>query len=63
VVAHRVGWSDEQVIACQLSTLAETVSRAGIRRQAVFLILPGQHDEPVFSKLYSPQFAHGFRPS
>jgi precorrin-4/cobalt-precorrin-4 C11-methyltransferase len=63
VVAHRVGWPDEQVIACQLSTLAETVSRADIRRQAVFLILPGQHDEPVFSKLYSPQFTHGFRPS
>jgi len=61
VVAYRVGWPDEQVIACQISTLTETVSRAGVRRQTVFLILPGQNEDPVFSRLYSPEFAHGFR--
>lgn len=63
VVAHRVGWPDELIITTQISTLAETVYNAGINKQAVFLILPGQNDDPIFSKLYSPEFTHGFRSS
>ena len=61
VVAYRIGWSDERVLTTKLSALAQTVKEAGIRKQAVFLILPGQEDDPVFSRLYDPAFCHGFR--
>ena len=61
VVAHRVGWPDERIMTTRISALAETVHHAGIKRQAIFLILPGQDDEPIFSRLYSSEFAHGYR--
>jgi len=61
VVAYRVGWPDEMILSASIADLAETVKEAGIRQQAVFLILPGQQDDPHFSKLYSPDFSHGCR--
>ena len=61
VIAYRVGWPDERILFSRLQDLAETVTREGITRQAVFLVLPGQDHEPVFSRLYSPDFHHGFR--
>lgn len=61
VIAHRVGWPEEKVLFARLSTLQATLSRENITRQAVFLVLPGQDDEPVFSRLYSKDFQHGFR--
>lgn len=61
VAAYRVGWPDERILKATLDTLSETVSREKISRQAVFLILPGQGDETAFSRLYSPEFHHGFR--
>lgn len=61
VVACKVGWPGELILTTQLSTLAQVVKEAGINRQAVFLVLPGQKDDPVFSRLYSPDFSHGFR--
>ncbi len=61
VVAHRVGWPDEKTITTQISAIPEVVKEAGVHKQAVFLILPGQKDDPVFSKLYSSEFTHGCR--
>jgi len=61
VVAYRVGWPDEMILPTSIANLAETVKDAGIRQQAVFLILPGQQDDPHFSRLYSPEFSHGCR--
>ena len=61
VVAHRVGWPDEMIITTQISALSAVVKEMGIHKQAIFLVLPGQKDDPVFSKLYSPEFAHGCR--
>ena len=61
VAAYRVGWPEERIFTAKISTLVETVKEAGIRRQIVFLVLPGQMDDPVFSRLYSPEFSHGFR--
>jgi precorrin-4/cobalt-precorrin-4 C11-methyltransferase len=61
VVAHRVGWPEERIIATCISALSETVHNAGIKKQAIFLILPGQDDDPVLSRLYSPEFTHGCR--
>lgn len=61
VLAYRVGWPDEIILSSPLSELVETVKNHDIKRQAVFLILPGQEEEKTFSKLYSPDFRHGFR--
>ena len=61
VVAHRVGWPDEMVVATRISGIVEAVRGGDIHRQAIFLILPGQEDDPVFSRLYSREFSHGFR--
>lgn len=61
ILGYRVGWPDALILATSLSRLLKTVQDAGIRRQAVFLVLPGQEDDPAFSRLYSPEFSHGFR--
>ncbi len=61
VVAYRVGWPDEMIITTYISALSKAVKGADIHNQAVFLVLPGQRDDPVFSRLYSTEFSHGFR--
>ena len=61
VLAYRVGWPDELIVATQISDLSEAVRDANIKQQAIFLVLPGQKDDPVFSRLYSPEFSHGCR--
>ena len=61
VIGHKVGWPDEQVMMTRISGLSKAVRRTGIYRQAVFLVLPGQEGDPVFSRLYDPEFSHGFR--
>lgn len=61
VIAYRVGWPEERILFLRLEEMAETAERENITRQALFLILPGQEEEPVFSRLYSPDFAHGYR--
>ena len=61
VLAYRVGWPDEWVVATQISDLSKAVKDAHIKQQAIFLVLPGQKDDPVFSKLYSSEFSHGCR--
>lgn len=62
LVAHKVGWPDERIIRSTLSRLEADVADAGIRRQAVFLILPGEKeaDSPP-SRLYDASFSHGYR--
>jgi precorrin-4/cobalt-precorrin-4 C11-methyltransferase len=61
ILAYRVGWPDEKILSCPLSELVQTVKGHDINRQAVFLVLPGQDEGETFSKLYSPEFGHGFR--
>ena len=61
ILAYRVGWPDEMILSSPLSELTQTVKEHDINRQAVFLVLPGQDEEETFSKLYSPEFGHGFR--
>jgi len=60
VVGHRVGWPDERIFFSSLSSLEKTIKNAGIKRQAVFLVLPENHEKSV-SSLYDPAFSHGFR--
>jgi len=61
IAAYRVGWPEEQIITTTVSGLAQAVASNNLTRQVVFLILPGQDSEPAFSKLYDPDFVHGFR--
>jgi len=60
VVGHRIGWEDETILVTTLSRLAEEVKEREIKRQAVFLVLPGEKGD-ARSKLYDAAFSHGFR--
>lgn len=60
VVGHRIGWEDETILVTTLPRLAEQVKDKGIKRQAVFLVLPGE-ERGVRSRLYDRAFSHGFR--
>jgi precorrin-4/cobalt-precorrin-4 C11-methyltransferase len=61
-VGSSIGWPAENLLWTDLAHLEQDVSEAGITRQAVFLVLPGQERaaSPV-SRLYDPGFSHGFR--
>lgn len=61
VIGHKIGWPDGETLRTTLADMAETVSAANIGRQAVFLVLPGESAGQARSKLYDPQFAHGYR--
>jgi precorrin-4/cobalt-precorrin-4 C11-methyltransferase len=60
IIGYRVGWEDEKIIYTNLKELPETVKKYSINRQAIFLILPNR-DQIFFSKLYDPEFSHGYR--
>jgi len=60
-VACRVGWPDEQTFFTTIATLPADVLAHDITRQTLFLVLP-HHDAETRSRLYAPDFAHGFRP-
>ncbi len=67
VVAYRVGWPDQELVAARLENIAEKVREAGINRQALIMVgevfrtvlEPGT--ESKRSKLYDESFGHRFR--
>ncbi|MDO5483812.1 MAG: precorrin-4 C(11)-methyltransferase [Desulfovibrionaceae bacterium] len=61
VCACRVGWPEERIIRTTLEELARAVDTAGITRQAIFLILPGEAQKGAPSRLYAADFSHGWR--
>lgn len=63
VIGVKVGHPDERIIRTTLAELEETVATQKISRQAVFLILPGESVSQSASRLYAPEFGHGFRAS
>lgn len=60
--AQRVGWPDEKIVWTKLFELADCVAQNNLQRQCVFLVLPGQSSIGRRSCLYSPDFAHLYRP-
>jgi precorrin-4/cobalt-precorrin-4 C11-methyltransferase len=61
-IASSIGWPGENLTWTDLEHLEPEVERTGITRQAVFLVLPGQEaGQAAQSRLYSPDFSHGFR--
>lgn len=65
VVAHRVSWPDESFIIGTLADIADKVKKYGIRRQALILVGEafGERPREKRSRLYAPDFSHGFRKS
>lgn len=62
LIAYRVGWPEQSLIWATLATLVEKVQEHKIKRQAVFLVLPGEKDgKGAVSRLYAKEFEHGFR--
>ncbi len=61
VIGHRIGWPGGRVLRTTVAKLADAAREASIGRQAVFLVLPGKADTEARSKLYDPDFGHGYR--
>ncbi len=60
IIGYRIGWEEEKIIKCKIKDMDEVVKKEGIKRQAVFLVIPKRERE-TYSKLYDPRFKHGFR--
>ncbi len=64
-VVSKAGWKDETVVEGTLADIVAKVAAAGITRQAVILVgevLSARgKGVPEKSKLYDPEFSHGFR--
>jgi precorrin-4/cobalt-precorrin-4 C11-methyltransferase len=61
IIAVKVGHPEEEIITSTLATVEADVRRHKVTRQAVFLILPGETAPDRLSRLYAPDFGHGFR--
>jgi len=60
IVGWKVGWKDELMIKTRLANLEQEVIDNSITGQAVFLVLPGKQGNKR-SRLYDPDFSHGYR--
>lgn len=64
-VIYRASWPDQKIVKGQLSTIANQVKEAGIRKTAQILVGPfldRQLEEGYdYSKLYDPTFSHEYR--
>ena len=63
LIAYRIGWPEERLIKTTVGRLAETMQSEGVTRQAVVLVgdALAKARLTAFSKLYDPEFDHGFR--
>lgn len=61
-VVHKVSWPDEQQVRGTIKTISQKVKKMGITRQALILVgeAVGKRTAKK-SKLYAPDFTHGFR--
>ncbi len=64
-VVSRASWPDEKIVEGTLAEISAKVAAAGITRQALILVgevlSARRKGVPEKSKLYDPQFAHGYR--
>lgn len=61
VAARAVGWPQEALARTTVAGLAACAREHGFTRQTVYLVLPGEGKEAARSKLYDPEFRHGYR--
>jgi len=60
-LVHRLGWPGEQRLLTSLDQLALAVAEHDLTRQTIILVLPGQTLPAIRSRLYDPNFSHGYR--
>ncbi len=61
-VVHRASWPDERILRGTLSTIAAQTGTAGVHATAMILVGAAlAPDGFPDSRLYAPEFAHGFR--
>lgn len=60
-VVYRASWPEELILRGDLATIAERVEAAGIGRQALLLVGGALSGEGELSRLYAPEFTHGWR--
>ncbi len=60
-VVSRASWYDEKIVKGTLADIAEQVTKAGIRKQAIILVGDALSGAGEKSCLYAHNFAHGYR--
>jgi precorrin-4/cobalt-precorrin-4 C11-methyltransferase len=60
-LVHRLGWPGEKRLLTSLDHLARTVAEHDLTRHTIILVLPGQTLPASRSRLYDPNFSHGYR--
>lgn len=60
-IVYKATWPDQRVFRCTVSTLAETARANGITNTALITVGGFLGNEYERSKLYDPEFTHGFR--
>jgi precorrin-4/cobalt-precorrin-4 C11-methyltransferase len=60
-VVYRSSWPDQQIIRGTLLELPQRVRLSGIRKTALILVGHALARDIPVSKLYDPEFSHGFR--
>ena len=60
-VVYRASWSDQEIVTGTLSTIAEKVKAAGIRKQAQILVGDFINADYSLSKLYDRTFSTEYR--
>jgi precorrin-4/cobalt-precorrin-4 C11-methyltransferase len=60
-VIYKASWPDQIIVRGTLADIAQKVHEAGITKTALILVGRFMGNEYTLSKLYDPQFTHGFR--
>ena len=58
---YRASWADQKVIRGTLGDIAERMSAAGIKRQALIIVGEALASSGAESRLYAAGFSHGYR--
>jgi cobalt-precorrin 5A hydrolase/precorrin-3B C17-methyltransferase len=62
-VVYRASWPDERTVRGTLADIAARVASAGMERQALVLVGDALSVRGERSRLYAPEFGHGYRAS
>ena len=62
-VVEKVSWPEERQLRGTIDTIADLVQKAGITKTALIVVgdVLAAGPPPALSKLYDPEFTHGFR--
>lgn len=60
-IVYKASWPDEKIISCTVGALAEAAEKNAIQKTALILVGDFLGAPYSRSKLYDPQFSHGFR--